>query len=613
MNYLLQANLYWIALYACYALFLRRQTFLQWNRAYLLGSLLIAFALPLVQYPEAAPPVPVMYEVTAAAYTVGAAAAAPASLRLTWENLLWLAYGVGVLVMLVRLARPLGSLFSLIRKGEGIDLGDHAIILLDEEAGAPASFSFLRWIFISRSDYEQNFDTILRHELVHVRQWHSLDILLLEGLRVVFWFNPVLVLYKNALQQVHEYLADEQAKADSRDRYAEFLLAYATSTPSTVLTNQFFNPKFLKNRIAMLYQNKNSKWSLGKYAAVALLIGFTSLVVASCERDSLPSAKDNADKNVSGMIGLYGVVKDADGKPIPGASVMVVGETRGTSTDRDGKFRMQVPEGSDVKVSFEGFKEHLLKLNPRYKDVAMLIAMTPGEGQTTQTTGATSMTSPDGKTLKTISQASTYNGETIFMVVEQQPQFPGGTEAMHKFLGDNIKYPEAARRAEVQGRVFLNFVVTKEGEIKDVTILKGIGFGIDEEALRVMSLMPRWTPGMQSGKPLHVRYNLPIAFELNKKPALKKSEEDKRVGMQSVSPDSEIERVTGGKPTRLEDPEQPLLVVDGKIVSDRSDKPELDPAAVESTNIMKDAAAIKKYGEKGKNGAVEVIMKKGKS
>ncbi len=83
--------------------------------------------------------------------------------------------------------------------------------------------------------------------------------------------------------------------------------------------------------------------------------------------------------------------------------------------------------------------------------------------------------------------------------------------------------------------------------------------------------------------------------------------------MQGVPPDSEIERVTGSKPTKPEDSDQMLLVVDGKIVSDRSEKPELDPAAVESINIMKDAAAIKKYGDKGKNGAIEVILKKGKS
>jgi len=278
----------------------------------------------------------------------------------------------------------------------------------------------------------------------------------------------------------------------------------------------------------MLYKNKNSKWSLGKYAAVALLIGFASLIVASCERDSLPSARDTANKNVRGMINVFGVVRDTDGKPLPGASVEVKGATRGTSTDSDGKFRLDMPVGSDLIVKFVGFNEHLLKVNPKYKRVAFEVKMTPGDGA--ESTRVTGTPAADGKTLKVVTQASTYNGETVFTVVEEQPEFPGGIQAMYKFLAENLQYPAPAMRAKVQGKVFLNFVVTKEGEIKDATILKGIGFGADEEALRVMSQMPRWKPGMQDGKALNVRYNLPIAFDLGKKLGLKAGAESKKEG-----------------------------------------------------------------------------------
>ncbi len=110
----------------------------------------------------------------------------------------------------------------------------------------------------------------------------------------------------------------------------------------------------------------------------------------------------------------------------------------------------------------------------------------------------------------------------IFSVVEDQPQFEGGEEKLFKYLGDNMRYPAAAERANVQGRVFVSFVVTKEGDIADVQILKGLGFGCDEEAIRVVSRMPNWTPGKQSGKPVNVRFNLPIMFELEEG-SLKKS------------------------------------------------------------------------------------------
>ncbi len=104
--------------------------------------------------------------------------------------------------------------------------------------------------------------------------------------------------------------------------------------------------------------------------------------------------------------------------------------------------------------------------------------------------------------------------EKIFTVVEQQPEFPGGTSEMYKYLGKNIKYPSAASRANVSGRVFMSFVVNVDGSIQDVTVLKGLGFGCDEEATRVVKAMPKWKPGKQSGRAVRVKYNLPINFQL---------------------------------------------------------------------------------------------------
>ncbi|MDB5240407.1 MAG: energy transducer TonB [Spirosoma sp.] len=103
----------------------------------------------------------------------------------------------------------------------------------------------------------------------------------------------------------------------------------------------------------------------------------------------------------------------------------------------------------------------------------------------------------------------------VFTVVEEQPEFQGGLKNLGPYLSQHLKYPEAARKASVQGKVFVNFVVTKSGEIADVKILKGIGFGADEEAVRVVSGMPRWVPGKQSGKAVNVQYNLPINFQLS--------------------------------------------------------------------------------------------------
>ncbi|QKZ11201.1 energy transducer TonB [Spirosoma sp. KUDC1026] len=106
----------------------------------------------------------------------------------------------------------------------------------------------------------------------------------------------------------------------------------------------------------------------------------------------------------------------------------------------------------------------------------------------------------------------------IYTVVEKQPEFPGGMAALGNYMSKTIKYPAAAERANVSGRVYVSFVVTTTGEIKNVEILKGLGFGTDEEAARVVAAMPHWKPGSQGGTPVNVKYNLPINFSLDGTP-----------------------------------------------------------------------------------------------
>lgn len=104
--------------------------------------------------------------------------------------------------------------------------------------------------------------------------------------------------------------------------------------------------------------------------------------------------------------------------------------------------------------------------------------------------------------------------EDVLIMVEQQPEYPGGLDALRTFLGRNLRYPSPATTAGVSGKVYVSFVVATDGSLTDISILKGIGFGCDEEATRVIRQMPRWKPGKQSGRAVRVRYNLPITFTL---------------------------------------------------------------------------------------------------
>ncbi|GHB68678.1 M56 family metallopeptidase [Persicitalea jodogahamensis] len=676
MNYLTQVNLYWVALYLCYALFLRRHTFLHWNRAYLLGSLVVAFALPLVQYPEAAPgiampPLPMWFEMSPAslaevevgsleetdfainygiANEISQTETTPASAmpKLGWMDWLAVIYVLGVVFMAARLFRHLRGVASLFHKKTCLDMKNYLLYLLDDDAmgestpgDTTGSFSFLNHIVISRRDYEYDFDTVLSHELAHVRQRHSWDILLVEVLRVFFWFNPVLIFYKKSLQQVHEYLADREVcewDATHRDRYAEFMLSYAlTRTPSAVLVNPFFKSSLLKDRIAMLYKNKNSNWSLGKYAAVALLIGFMSLLVASCNREANKDDEPTAAVTAQPIL-VEGVVLDKQGQPLPGAVIVVKGTQMGTTTTSQGEFRIMAPAGSELDFSFMGFKKASLEMREQGS-----VRVTLAEEKASETSLAERVSTETGRLQmdQRVEKALTsdYAEDSVFTVVDTQPKFPGGLKAMYKFIQDNIKYPAAARLAKVEGKVFLAFVVNADGSIQNIQVLKGMGFGTDEEAIRVVKNMPRWQPGAkEDGRKVNVKYNLPISFVLPKE---KKEigqavlvEKDLPIVTVIRKPDAnaEVDSLIGLKfrlPNSGEEfdknfkvsirgrgfigSNEPLFVLDGVVSPIENPKyfNDISPNAIEKIEILKGEKATKLYGVRGSNGVVLVTTKQG--
>ncbi|WP_029274768.1 energy transducer TonB [Pedobacter borealis] len=102
-----------------------------------------------------------------------------------------------------------------------------------------------------------------------------------------------------------------------------------------------------------------------------------------------------------------------------------------------------------------------------------------------------------------------------FVSIEKQPEYPGGIAKFYKYLGGAIKYPPMAQENNVQGKVFLSFVVEKDGKLTDIQVTRGLGSGTDEEAIRVLKASPRWNPGIQNGKPVRVKYNINVNFTLN--------------------------------------------------------------------------------------------------
>ena len=525
--------LLWAVCLLCYMLFLRRHTFFQWNRLYLLLALTLSLALPLLHLPEEVVETSLPSSVEAyVAWPEEIPTLAPVAEKpFDWLTALGWVYGLGLLVMLARLLWQLTRLWGFIRQGDKIPMDDFTLILVPDQG--TGSFSFGKWVVINERDYAEHFDFILSHELVHVRQRHSLDILLVEVLRVVFWFNPLLWLYKCELQALHELLADRQAT--QRDRYAQFLVAYALGAPLHSLGHPFYNGSTLKHRIAMLYKNRTSPWALSRYLLVLPLVALVVVLTAarvpvakgstltelaaaalptSVELPFLELSQESATTTAAAdSIKVSGSVLDEESKPLAGAVVVVKGTTIGTITNAEGDFRIKLPSAtSELVVSHVGY--HTVAVSATSIPVALTMKRDPKVLEELVIVGYAASNTDSLPKKEPRPSTMMFEGKEVFMVVEQMPEYPEGIQELYTYLAKNIRYPAEAVEAKVEGKVFVQFMINEQGYVRSPRVVKGLGFGLDEEAQRVVLGMPRWKPGWQGGKPVAVLYNLPISFRL---------------------------------------------------------------------------------------------------
>jgi TonB family protein len=194
------------------------------------------------------------------------------------------------------------------------------------------------------------------------------------------------------------------------------------------------------------------------------------------------------------------------------------------------------------------------------------------------------------------------NKSELFTAVEIQPTFPGGNFA--QFLATNVRYPQTMRDNNIQGRVIVNFVVEKDGSLSDIKAVRSPGYGAAEEAVRVMSLSPKWNPGIQNGRRVRVQFSVPINFALENS---KTTGQVAGVTLSYALPD------TTKKSVRIIGHSNILYIVDGKEMDAGFDMSLLDPHNIESISILKDKSAKAIYGAKGDNGIITTKDKKTKS
>ena len=260
--YVLETNVYLTVFYAFYKILLQKETFYSLNRFYLLVSTGLSFLLPFIDMSA------VRGTISEQIYTTAVVIPAESTDMEWWQIALRLHLLV-VYGLLLRLASQIYRISRLVKSGDVIAHGRFKEVQIRAKN---VSFSFFNYLFINPELREQN--TIRKHELVHISQKHSLDILFIELVQIANWFNPIVSLIKTDIRAIHEFIADEIVSRDGTgvEDYAMFLIHNSYNAVQPGLSNQMFNQSLLKKRIMKLSQKKSRSQEMLKYALLALLI-----------------------------------------------------------------------------------------------------------------------------------------------------------------------------------------------------------------------------------------------------------------------------------------------------------------------------------------------------
>ena len=556
LNYLLQVNLYLILFYGFYRILLRTETFFNLNRGYLVASAALAFFVPLMQSEW----VRSWFVTEQISQTITTFYDPQVFYIQASEQAHLLTLGDFMAILYI-----VGILIGIARFGGNLVFLGKLMKRKIVQKDSKQAFSFFNMLFVSKE--LKNRSTIMKHEFVHIRQLHSADVMLFELIAIFNWFNPVVYLYKSSIKYIHEFIADEVASRNeaSKAEYAMLLFQEQFGVQAIPLTNNFFNQSLLKLRIKMLQKERSAQTAMMKYGLIAplfmLMIVVSSATLASKQLDKIEGkVEEFYEENLAEVI-----VKPS--KTVSG---------------------VLLEDNIDLSEA--------LIISPDLVDEVKMI-----------------------QEIKRDTLESEKQDSEIFTEVEQSAEFKGGMKAFVKFLQENLQYPEAAQKANRGGKVYTQFIVNTDGTISDVTVLKSAGFGLDEEAMRVIKLA-QWTPGKQSGRTVRSRFTVPINFELAKESKVKINKKDKEefpklpAVMEFESKDGTV--INYGNivfmdksKTGIYDSKKLIYMMGGKRISEIELKG-IEPKDIEKLDVYKGENAVMRYGEEARDGAIVITLKK---
>ncbi len=396
------------------------------------------------------------------------------------------------------------------------------------------AFSFFDNIFINPNNftYEEK-RLIIEHEKVHITQYHTIDLIIIELLLVFHWFNPFAYTLRKLMIESHEYIADEVVLSKGYDphTYQNLLLSVISSKVLPFAGNQF-SAFIIKKRLAMIGNNINDKRKKVSFLVVipvSMILFFTVSVFANVKTEN------SNDSKIKDRVVFQDTVKNNNLEVFT-----VVDEMPTFSNDGENGFRkfiatnLKYPkEAVEKNIQGKVFIQFIVEkdgqlsnfkvlrsAHPQLDEEALRVVKlspkwNPGKqrGKAVRVSFTFPITFSLQNTDNKISTEQTDVNE-VYTVVEEMPKYGDNDLAFRKFIAENMKYPEEAAKDGIQGKVFVQFVVEQDGQVSNCKILKSIHPLLDQEALRVVQLSPKWIPGKQRGKAVRVAFTFPIDFKL---------------------------------------------------------------------------------------------------
>ena len=583
--YLLQSALISGGFLAVYHLFLKRDTLFKENRLFLLSGLVLAFVFPLIKIQRTIVVDKSNLLQTSEITTQNTPMAVPESNIYTMENVLLAVYlGVSAFLLL-RLIIRLVALNKLARNAH--KRKERPFLHMETEKKI-SPFSFFNYIFYNPKLFEpQELDSVLEHEKVHARQYHTLDILLLEVLKIFFWFNPVLWLYKSAVKQNLEYLADHFAIESATDKksYQYLMLKQAVNTQEYTLANSFYN-SLIKKRIVMLNQNQSKKINVLKTLVVAPLLGLL-LVSFNIEENYLYKDSDT----------LESVMEEETPKDDKMVELTIDKNTSDTELE-------------DIKKDLkeEGIDFSYTTVRNDDKEIIEISLHLTGKNDDGKKVSGNYSSNSDGPIGPiTVIYDDENNGVSFWNASKEN------TVTIHKIEKDGKRTVDGSNEIKIRKKggkaiVIVDGEQLSDEEVEKLHIKEGSSIHVKKNDENNKEIIIKEIKKKGKGKNITV-----IDTDEDDEVFVKRSKNV--VLIKDSNDDEDIEVISGSGSSYFfldnDGKNEPLYYVDGKKSKSTAIK-KLSPSDIESMKVLKGNKAVEKYGKKAKNGVIEITTKKGK-